>query len=407
VKTSVNRGPRVASPEARLLLACAAVELDEARRSSVLALLDGPLDWDLVITGASRHRILLLLRAHLDALRAPLPVDAHRRMTTIANQQVARNLALVGELLRVLGLLDRGGITAATIKGPTLALLLYGGLNLRPFIDIDVVVRPEEGSAARQVLLDAGYRFLTPHPESRREAFVAAGKSLDFLSPIGHTVDLHWALFDRYLGISRQWQERAFERLQDVKIGGRTVETFAPEDLALFLAVHGGMHEWASLGWLVDLERLVARYPDLNWDAVGVTARRLHMERLLLVGFALMEALLEGACPPPIRARLLADETADRTALRIEARVRDSLRTRPRKSTGLVRPNRVRLRERAGDRVREVLSLSFTPTLEDWKVVRFPERVAWAYYLVRPVRLTGKYTRLGIRTAIRRLGVRR
>ena len=400
----ISASPRleIGNPEADLLLTCAAADLDDEGRLKASALLSEPLDWDLVITSARHHRLLLLLRTHLETLGAPLPEGAWRTLTHIADRQVARNLALAGELIRVLEVLEKGRVHALTVKGPALAVLLYGGLGLRPFADVDVVVEPGAGEAARRLLVEAGYRPRKPRAGWRKVGLASSTKAEPFVAPGGQTVDLHWALFDPHLGISSRFQHRAFQRVASVPLGEHAVPTLAPEDLAVFLAVHGGMHAWSSLGWLVDFERLVARHPSLDWEAIGATARDYNVERLLLVPFLLSRDLLGTAIPVTIGSRVARDGGAVAAAGRLEGRIRDSLRTGT--PITVSRPGRVRLRERARDRVREVWSRAVTPGEEDWKAIELPARFAWAYHVIRPARLVGRYVRIGIRTVIRRLG---
>ena len=51
----------------------------------------------------------------------------------------------------------------------------------------------------------------------------------------------------------------------------------------------------------------------------------------------------------------------------------------------------LRCRERWGDRIRYVLRLSTTSTIEDWTLVALPESLSFLYVLLRLPRLFRKY----------------
>ena len=91
-----------------------------------------------------------------------------------------------------------------------------------------------------------------------------------------------------------------FNRTRD---GDRTW-ILAPEDEVLYLAVHAARHRFSRLGWLVDLELLIERHPELAWDAVGARAGALHVRRAAAVAFAVLEKRLRVALPPAARAAL-------------------------------------------------------------------------------------------------------
>src|SRR5438067_2363962 len=82
------------------------------------------------------------LRAHVaDAARDVAPPSLLDPLRARAREIAARNLYATGELHRLLDVLADAGIAAMPWKGPALAAQLYGNLALRPFLDLDVLVR--------------------------------------------------------------------------------------------------------------------------------------------------------------------------------------------------------------------------------------------------------------------------
>ena len=70
---------------------------------------------------------------------------------------------------------------------------------------------------------------------------------------------------------------------------------------------HGDGHWWGSLGWICDLAELIRTRSDVRWEWVLNEARRLHGERLVLLGLALASELLRAPIPEFIGARIQVD----------------------------------------------------------------------------------------------------
>ena len=71
-------------------------------------------------------------------------------------------------LFGVLDLAEQHGVRVLPFKGPTLAVLLYGELALRPTGDVDVLVSAADRETLGQALLDAALNFTEPSLGSGR-----------------------------------------------------------------------------------------------------------------------------------------------------------------------------------------------------------------------------------------------
>ena len=75
------------------------------------------------------------------------------------------NRHLTAELVRLTGLLKAAGVEAIAFKGPVLAAMAYGSIELRQFVDLDILVRQSDLPRIAEILTAEGY--LSPH--TRRE----------------------------------------------------------------------------------------------------------------------------------------------------------------------------------------------------------------------------------------------
>jgi len=305
------------------------------------------------------------------------------QLTHAASRVTHRSLLLVRELFAILDTFEALGIPAVVLKGPALAVAVYGDLGLRQFRDLDVLVHNPDVARAKRALLTHGYRLPArvppaPLPSQHHHRLVRSD---------GTIVELHWALAPPDFAFPLDADE-VWSRLERVSLGGRTVLTLGVEDLALFLCAHGAKHLWERLSWVCDIAALLARRPDLDWDAVLTSARQRGAERMVLLALHLADDLLGAPVPEAAHERLRGDPAV--RALGERVRIRMFAGPHP-PTVWERRAFYWRVRERWRDRLRDLARAVFTPTEGDWQVVRFPNSLSSLYYLIRPLRLAAKY----------------
>src|SRR2546426_126910 len=133
---------------------------------------------------------------HLSASPENIPAPVLAALSDGFQVGTRQSLRLVGEMLRLLGRFAERRVVAVPYKGPTLAARCYGDLSLRPFRDLDFLVRPQDLVPARQVLAADGY---TPSPPRtpRQEAAIRTTCREDAFRRDADVVELHWAFAPR------------------------------------------------------------------------------------------------------------------------------------------------------------------------------------------------------------------
>lgn len=384
VAEEAGRAARFA-PEAELLVACARVELKDAHARRIRALVAGPLDWDVLLASAVRHGMIPLLHQHLSALGLRPPrTAAAARLREYAQRVSAMNAYLTGELRQLLADFNARGVAAIPYKGPALALDAYGSVALRYFCDLDIIVRREDFAAARSVLRARGFEPYQRLGAAQQAVMLRTQCNLPFTRDADRTiVELHWEvaapLYSRALDAESLWA-----RSRPAAFEGQSARLLAPEDLLLSLCVHGSKHLWERLSWVCDIAQLARRAQALDWEALLARARATGSTRLLLLGLNLASDLLDAELPPPVRAEIEADEAVGRLTRRVLSTIfRDG------GAAGGLRGYltfQLDARELWRDKLR-YFRYSLSPTDEDVAHVRLPGPLAFAYYLLRPLRL--------------------
>ncbi len=372
----------VLAPEDELCLLLARGQLPPEERARALGLLATPPQWPVIMQRARSHQVYPLLYRNLSDLGfsgVPEAVQSGLRSLYLAN--ALRNQLLAEELARVLSLLGDAGIPVIPLKGVPLALALFGDPAARVCGDIDILVSPRDVMRALDLILASGYHAEVNHPYFSKIALrhgrhfnaVREGRGISFL------LEVHWTLI--------QHSSKNAEAVRDLWAEARPQTCFAapayspgPEWEFLYLCIHAADHDWQVLKWLVDIHQTVLS-GTVNCGKAMEEAKRLGLDHVvrqsLAVSSFLLGTPLPAGCSPaslPERLRIfpqtpLAEDSPEATlALR-----------------------HLRVLTRRLDKLGYFATLVFAPRVTDLESVRFPARLGFLYYLVRPLRLAGKW----------------
>jgi Uncharacterised nucleotidyltransferase len=192
------------------------------------------------------------------------------------------------------------GIESITLKGMVLAQTVYPEPGLRPMADIDLLVKPEERTAALATLQALGYR--TPGPGADVHA---ASRSFAELVRDGTRIDLHWhvARYLRFEGIVRVDHAGLWHRARPLVTSHGWSLTLCPEDLVLHLVLHLTLgSDFARVLWYADLDAVLRhRAGELDWDRLVAETDRWRIRAL--VGWAL--DIVRGSFGTPVAPGVL------------------------------------------------------------------------------------------------------
>jgi hypothetical protein len=126
-----------------------------------------------------------------------------------------------------------------------------------------------------------------------------------------------------------------------------------------------------------------------DWDRAIRVAESLKAGRILHVGLALAQQVLDAPLPREILARVRADQVAGRVVGEIQQR----LMSREFRTLDTAGRFRFRRQMQTGfiDGWRYASRLAVVPAEEDWEMVHLPPVLAPLYIVLRPVRLLRKY----------------
>lgn len=244
--------------------------------------------WDSLFATAAIHGVAELFYAALpDVEQVDCPdalVKSWHETYLEAQLLTGMRHQLLFELLRDF---RSAGIPVLVFKGAALSLWLYPSPELRPFLDLDLLIHFEDLARATRLLEEKG---LTRGLERARNFEERYGRSVGYYSELGAStwIDLHWhpvapMYYRRRIPAGWFW-----ERATEIPTSKGILPTLDPIGQLVLLGAHSGVqHPEARLIWSYDLALVAARYRDtLDWDLLIRAARELGLTQALALSFS-------------------------------------------------------------------------------------------------------------------------
>lgn len=301
--------PRLGTrPEIALLLCCARTRVDSDRVELIRTLLRADIDWQYLIRETRAQGVMPLVYRSLHSnCPEAIPKTILNQLQRHFHANAFHNLFLARELLKICKLFEAQGIPVIPFKGPTLAALAYDDLSLRQFDDLDILIDKKDLVKAKELFISQRYQFKLS--EAQEAAYLRAHFHFHFVRADGRAiVELHWALAGKHWSFPFDF-ERLQARLIPVLCGGATIPSFQPEDLLLFLCVHGARHQWQRLMWICDIAELIRAHQQMDWQQLLEQAKTSGGKRMLLLGLFLANDLLGADLPQAILPSIQEDPT--------------------------------------------------------------------------------------------------
>jgi hypothetical protein len=388
VATSSNSVMAPRSAEARILLAAATTLRNQTRVAIVRSLAEGA-DFDLLGRLARRHAVTPLVYRFLEDTSADI-LPAARLAALRTNYQliVLFNRHLAGELVRLTRLLAEAGVATLSLKGPMLAEIAYGSIELRQFADLDLLLSRGDLPRAAAVLSGEHYTSMLTRRERAADPYFQEFE--DFFSGPGGVggIDVHWQLTPRAFPFAPD-EDSVWRRSITVELMGAKIRVPDHTDHLLYLCAHGAKHGWHSLSNICDVAELIRARPEIDPREALDRAARCGGRRILLTGLYLAHTLADAPLPEEIEMRL----RADRDVAALSTLVTRELFRKPPDIEAAVEPWAIPFRsiETRSARARYVVGRLLAPTMGDYQMLPLPRALFSLYWLMRPFRMTLQY----------------
>lgn len=201
-------------------------------------------------------------------------------------EEKINQLKQVALFLEITNALNKADVWFVAYKGPLLSYRIYNDATCRICKDFDFLVKPEEINKTIEVLCKIGYIPRSFHwPASRnkekRLLLLLNQYTLDHPSK-NVSVEIHWSLL-KYPAV-RQKKMAAIinENIHQTVFAGQKFNQFTLEFELLHLVIHGGLHTWSRLKWLVDIHEIINRF-QVDKKKFEILVKLLHAQRLVVL----------------------------------------------------------------------------------------------------------------------------
>ena len=251
------------------------------------------------------HVLPLIVNALYDAEEAD---PTMRGMAEQVRSLVISQAQHTADFLLLLRTLERQDLRPAVVKG-LVCRSLYPEPELRPSVDEDLLIRPEEYDRYRKALAEAGF---CEEKGSEGEDY-----EIVYLQPeSGFCIELHTSLFpedSEAYGDCERYFDGALDRAVELEIGGVCVKTLAATDNLLFLICHAYkhfLHGGVGIRQLCDMGLMAETFDgQIDWAYIRRSCDELNISVFTAAMFRICEKHL-GFAEPEVFADIEVDESA-------------------------------------------------------------------------------------------------
>ncbi len=275
-------------PEAELLILCL--------RGSPFSV-PVSVDWLALLRLAEKHGVLPLMNQALIANGAEVPAFFLRAV----EKSRAATMLLAVELEHLLAKFAQHKIEVIPLKGPLLAEALYGDITMRPFADLDLLVRPDDFSRAELLLMDNDWVARSAVDDYHR----------GFLRD-GMLVELHFGVASPQsfpFDLQGTWDRSTASTFRT-----QPIRVMTESDRALHLCLHGLKHGFGKLLWVADLKRALTLAAKRNPREFVNQAKEQGLEQILHISCAMVLEVFPQRLPAGLIAVLAESPEAAASA---------------------------------------------------------------------------------------------
>jgi hypothetical protein len=179
-------------------------------------------------------------------------------------QEVLTSLAQVAEFIKITDILRKAEIPFVSFKGPLLSQKIYGDPTYRHSKDFDFLIGRESIPKALEELQKNGFQIENndlPLDQCKLHLWLEHNNQVELYNPeSGISVEIHSRLFKLSILPHSELLELIRENSTIVHFNGKEFVAFSHEFELAYLILHGGIHYWNRLKWLVDVKELINKY---------------------------------------------------------------------------------------------------------------------------------------------------
>lgn len=229
------------------------------------------IDWGHFLQLAKHHRLYPNLYPKMAKMKKKwIPQYVMKTLHQSYQKNTFQMLHLSGEMIQLCKQFKKQDIQMLLLKGPVLAVELYGDISFRTSSDIDMLIPIHDLKRVDDLLLKEGF-VKDDYIETVLGDWKWRHHHVTYFHPKRKVkLEIHWRLNPgpaKEPGFNELWK-----RKRESSLSSDAVYFLGREDLFLFLVMHGSRHGWSRLRWLVDIHQMVNQ--GLDWNRATKLMKR-------------------------------------------------------------------------------------------------------------------------------------
>ena len=172
-------------------------------------------------------------------------------------KDIIENFKVIREFIVVTDEFRKMDIRFITLKGPLLSQRIYRNATYRRYRDLDILIDLKDIPLVYRYLITMGYcpEYKLPEDEKGRQFLYNYMKHIPFIHPKTKVIfEIHWQILEL-----KDLFETNFNYIyQHISINyvymNKNFQILNKEYDLIYLLIHGSMHRWQRLKWLVDIK---------------------------------------------------------------------------------------------------------------------------------------------------------
>ena len=172
-------------------------------------------------------------------------------------------MSQVREFIQLTDALSEAAISFIPLKGPILSYRLYKDACFRISHDLDFLIDVNAMKKAIDIVEKCGYQpdsFYWPDNLKQERALLKMDNHIVYFHPEKQLyIELHWKLFLHDITDAKVLNDVIKSNTNEIRLLERNFQVFNNELELLYLIIHGGLHAWFRLKWLLDVKDFIEK----------------------------------------------------------------------------------------------------------------------------------------------------
>lgn len=349
------------------------------------------INWDHLLKKAFYQGLRPLIYYNLKNYSDIVPGDVLNYFGDYFFKNTQKNLLFMGELKKVIEILEENGIEVIAYKGPVLAIMAYNNVSLREFGDIDLYVNLKDIPNVKKIMPLLGYEATFQLEKQQEAAYFKFQREYKFKNRSNHVlIEIKWKFFVPSFSFRANPDAFFTSQTEVMNLNNTKIETISAENLILLLSIHNASHYWPKLSHICDISQISSQ-KKFDWAKIEQKASILGFKRVLYINLVLARDLVGLELPEEFSMKLDDDERANLLAKKIQDNmlsIEDEIKWYEKIYL------RISIRENNINKIKDFFKLIFSPTTDVILSFSLPYFLYPYYYLLRIFQIIQNYIKI-------------